>query len=48
MKKRRKKSARSEESESRGNLNANDKRRSLARERKVEGISGLKLQDGWQ
>ena len=37
---RRKKSARSEESEINGNLNVNDKRRSLVRYRKVDRMPG--------
>ena len=35
------KSARSEECESSGNLNVNNKRRSLVRYRKVDGIPGI-------
>ena len=42
---RRKKSARCEESESSGNLNANDKRRSLVRYRKVDGIPGIFIRE---
>ena len=41
----RKKSARSEESESSGNLNVNDIRRGLVRYRKVDGIPGINIQE---
>ena len=41
VRRRRKKSPRSEEGESSGDLNVNDKRRSLVRYRKVDGIPGL-------
>ena len=45
MRRRRKKSARSEENESSGNLNVNDKRRSLVRYRKVDGILGISIRE---
>ena len=42
---RRKKSSRSEKTESCGNLNVNDKRRSLVRYRKVDGIPGINIRE---
>ena len=45
VRRRRKKIARSEESESSGNLNVNNKKRSLVRHRKVEGILGIYIRE---
>ncbi len=45
VRRRRKKSARSEESESSGNVNVNNKRRSLVMYRKVDGIPRIYIRE---